>query len=1089
MARLQKADFGGTRYQGSAQSRNFTSVKAASSQKALQGYKEQVAADDAVKNRELERQFQLENLERSGQQDADSQALKIQLEAEGFALQRQQLWNEGTLNNKQLNEKNKQKVEQTLQTNVLKLDTLASEQQDQFNQTAQQLSSQVQNARTQAFSTAINGMLSFAGSVVKYNADIKQLKKVDQERLDSIKFFKGASLDVAEKLITADDNQTTVELAGEQAIQNTTSSPIERSVLRQGQVLARSERVMNQMSTRDFGTSYYGKIAGWQQSGAQIPNPNGVGTIDSRNPKTFAEADAIVKYGMNQLFRSVDVQGMDGAEAVRSLRAQVDNANLQLSTKLYGQVEKNTLETANFTAKANFYSEYASNKYPLEVSFQRLAKANQINGGMSQAAASKSAYETMRDFFKGTDNEQGLIALGNIEQVPGNAGTKLAYMYGEELENAIVDTYSDIEGQRTRIAQQGRRQMLESLRGITDPAQRISIIDAQIKSFERAGLDDAAIKLAGELDIYKSDSGAKIGDALITGQIDSGEISTIEQLEEKRELGGLTDKGFEAAKKRLGQRSLGLPPKNGQVKVALKSAQTSANLKLEQALGFTKDAQGNLVIDPGFGKRTLGVTKSQVEEVQNAINFQLTYAMNEVVAQNPDLLKPGNEQALNAKLAQVSKEWQNDNMMSPGGLFRVDDLLAKADQVGEDKNFTPQQQWRFKNLANSPTLMNQLSGNWLTSQSPLDIAPLDISKGGTVALTRETVRDYNGLRGDLLFTPDQVASMHEAWGNGIVDPDLQKAAQLVGKTPLALLNQQATSPIAPRGLKTYIPTQASVSPLSNSTAPISAVEGAQLLMSIGFPSKGAAYLAGNIQQESSWDGQQEPWDDVGAEAGGLPSWRGERLAKIEAILGKDVEKASNIEQVRAMKLELQRDYNQMDPRYGVNPNQVFNNPYATDRQLIAASKAYWGYGEQGSRYGIANGVYKMISNPMSRTPAANIVRGKQGYIGTNNVIDLKYPLENGQTVKLAPQAGNAFQKMVKAGMPLEGITNVYRDESEYLRLVSEGYGAVPNSSHNHGCGIDAHGAAGAWMKANGARYGWVLVDYEGSHGGHFEYKP
>lgn len=1088
MARLQKADFGGTRYQGSAQSRNFTSVKAASSQKALQGYKEQVAADDSVKNRELERQFQLENLERSGQQDADSQALKIQLEAEGFALKRQQLWNEGTLNNKQLDEKNKQKVKQTLQTNVLKLDTLASEQQDQFNQTAQQLSSQVQNARTQAFSTAINGMLSFAGSVVKYNAEIDKLKKVEQERVDNVKFMTGIDLNIAEKLITADNNQTTVELAGEQAIQNLTPSPIERSVLRQGQVLARSERVMNQMSTRDFGTSYYGKLAGWQQSGAQIPNPNGVGTIDSRNPKTYAEADAIVKYGRNFQFQSVDVQGMDAAEAVRSLRAQVDNADLQLSAKLYGQVEKNTIETANFTAKANFYSEYTAG-VPVEQSFQALTDSNIINGGVSLSAASKSAYETMRDFFKGTNNNEGLIALGNIEQVPGNAGTKLAYMYGEDLEEASADTYSDIEGQRTIIAKQGRRQMLESLRGVTDKAQRISIISAQIKSFERDGLDEDAFALAEELDGYKNGSGAKIGDALITDQIDSGEISTIEQLEEKRDLGGLTDEGFEAAKKRLVQRSLGLPPKNEQVKKALKDAQNSAFSQIEQAHGFKKDALGNLIIDPGYKDRTINITKAQIEDVKNAIGFQLTYAMNEVVAQNPDLLKPGNEQALNTRLAQVRKEWIKDNMMSPGGTFRIDDLLAKAGQTGEGRNFTAEQKGRFANLANSPVLMNQFSGNWLTSQSPLNIEALDISKGGSVALTREAVRDYNGLRGDLLFTPDQVASMHEAWGNGIIDPDLQKAAQLVGKTPLALLNQQATSPLAPKGLKTYIPSQASVTPLSSSTAPISAVEGAQLLMSIGFPSKGAAYLAGNIQQESSWDGQQEPWDDVGAEAAGLPSWRGERLAKIEAILGKDVEQATNIEQVRAIKLELARDYNQRDPRYGVNPNQVFNNPYATERQLIAASKAYWGYGEEGSRYGIANGVYKMISNPMSRTPAANIVRGKQGYIGTNNVIDLKYPLENGQTVKLAPQAGNAFQKMVKAGMPLEGITNVYRDESEYLRLVSEGYGAVPNSSHNHGCGIDAHGAAGTWMKANGARYGWVLVDYEGSHGGHFEYKP
>ena len=73
--------------------------------------------------------------------------------------------------------------------------------------------------------------------------------------------------------------------------------------------------------------------------------------------------------------------------------------------------------------------------------------------------------------------------------------------------------------------------------------------------------------------------------------------------------------------------------------------------------------------------------------------------------------------------------------------------------------------------------------------------------------------------------------------------------------------------------------------------------------------------------------------------------------------------------------------------------------------------------------------------------------------------------------------------MVDDGMPLDRITNVYRDESEYLRLRSEGYGAVPNSAHNYGEAMDVHGAAGEWLKQYGPQYGWYLIDYEGSLGG------
>jgi hypothetical protein len=36
--------------------------------------------------------------------------------------------------------------------------------------------------------------------------------------------------------------------------------------------------------------------------------------------------------------------------------------------------------------------------------------------------------------------------------------------------------------------------------------------------------------------------------------------------------------------------------------------------------------------------------------------------------------------------------------------------------------------------------------------------------------------------------------------------------------------------------------------------------------------------------------------------------------------------------------------------------RIFMNPHATDRQLIAASRAYWGYGEEGNRFGYAQSI-------------------------------------------------------------------------------------------------------------------------------------
>ena len=49
-------------------------------------------------------------------------------------------------------------------------------------------------------------------------------------------------------------------------------------------------------------------------------------------------------------------------------------------------------------------------------------------------------------------------------------------------------------------------------------------------------------------------------------------------------------------------------------------------------------------------------------------------------------------------------------------------------------------------------------------------------------------------------------------------------------------------------------------------------------------------------------------------------------------------------------------------------------------------------------------------------------------------------------------------------------------------------GASPTSNHLTGNAIDIHGASKAWIKANGQRYGWHNLVYDG-HDGHFDFKP
>tara|TARA_B100001250_G_scaffold190643_1_gene163815 strand:+ start:678 stop:2993 length:2316 start_codon:yes stop_codon:yes gene_type:complete len=136
--------------------------------------------------------------------------------------------------------------------------------------------------------------------------------------------------------------------------------------------------------------------------------------------------------------------------------------------------------------------------------------------------------------------------------------------------------------------------------------------------------------------------------------------------------------------------------------------------------------------------------------------------------------------------------------------------------------------------------------------------------------------------------------------------------------------------------------------------------GARAIMDIdsNITEKGAAYLAGNIQQESGWDGMRS-WGQVLGDGtsrnGGLvswASWEGDsaRLGKIEDHYGKKIDEITEREQLVWMLKEMKQDY--------PSAYSVFTNPKATVEDLKKASMSYWGYGHEGSRFSYAEKIHQ-----------------------------------------------------------------------------------------------------------------------------------
>ena len=93
--------------------------------------------------------------------------------------------------------------------------------------------------------------------------------------------------------------------------------------------------------------------------------------------------------------------------------------------------------------------------------------------------------------------------------------------------------------------------------------------------------------------------------------------------------------------------------------------------------------------------------------------------------------------------------------------------------------------------------------------------------------------------------------------------------------------------------------------------------------------------------------------------------------------------------------------------------------------------------------------------------------------------------EQGRPVVMSQGAANSFAAMVQAS----GGAVRYQDIASAARTTAKNAaaGGAEGSMHLGGNAIDIHGGSIAWIRRNGAQFGWRVNDYPGSHGGHVEF--
>lgn len=212
-----------------------------------------------------------------------------------------------------------------------------------------------------------------------------------------------------------------------------------------------------------------------------------------------------------------------------------------------------------------------------------------------------------------------------------------------------------------------------------------------------------------------------------------------------------------------------------------------------------------------------------------------------------------------------------------------------------------------------------------------------------VVLSRDRFISYDALRNDV----------RQVMGGKDASNNTRLIAKKFGLSTPAFVDQQLKAYGLPSlsSLRST-PDGQSLMPGADGDIP-NATHGMRLLRSFGFPKKSAAYLAGNIQQESGFTGRREwysPMNDGSGRNGGLISWNRGRIAALEKYYGRNIKDISEIEQLTYMISEMRSSYK--------TAYRVFMNPNSSDAELRRASYLYWGYGHEGNRYAYAQSLEK-----------------------------------------------------------------------------------------------------------------------------------
>ena len=877
--------------------------------------KSQLAANQQLKRNELEAKNQL---------DLGLLTNKNQLDTlqttERLGLEYQQTVERGDLQMSQLG------MQQNLKFDFMQADFLLGSEaralgaQQAIDTRTQQAEFAVQNAEFSKMKAGVSALLSFADIAVggaelvgEYQKQ-QEVKRLEEEKIQlqtagyEWLFSPSASIVQPDGSVNPIITQEKALLASEEAYESgiqaaSGQNPVTAELLRGPEADATMLRNIGQTdvneASRRFSSDFNALIS---DPNFQVQMPDGstrtLGTLRPGEERYFLESAA------KSLTGAYGIDGKDAHALLRSygnsVRATLQNAESEIGRNVRSAARAERYDAA--LSNAASYVQTGNVQHAWNV-----ARSGAISSGQFMGQGPKAINDAvLKDLMSRLPPKQ-LAQLKQIQKISGNKGTTFGddYYYNDMIDDEIRARRDEYSAESTSIQRYNnvavkeiQNEVTEALYTANDGETALAIRQDGIARLEALGTPealDAASKLAAQGSLNNNTYLD-----LVEG-FDSGNPPSADQIASAFYGGEISQQQMNNLKNR-GKTSDII---DQQIKAA--GVQTPKQI----AKGVVTEVLSNF--------RTLDAAERTTQAENIAVNLapEVGQQLRTFVGNNPNAT-PGEIQK---EVARIQGDIRDRLGIKP------DEGLLKY-----DKDNGVQFEYRTTTVAPITTRANPVTGKVQRVYTQTEVRNIPDSASST----------------DVFLTRDEFRKELEVWQSGGqgYSARTRAIAQQLGISPQTFVLQQTRA----LGYDTI----KEIPPAVINNPPTNLLTGFNAIQGMGFPKRGAAYLAGNIMQESSWNGQRS-WGEVAGDGsdrnGGLVSWMDDaqrdhwRLRDIEQYLGKPIAQATPAEQLQAMVWEMKSKYQ--------TSYRIFMNPNATDTQLRRASRAYWGYGHEGDRYSYA----------------------------------------------------------------------------------------------------------------------------------------